>query len=283
MDIFKEITTLKKYLRDKKKNDKKIGLVPTMGALHTGHLALIKAAKSENDIVVSTIFVNPTQFNNPEDLQKYPKTFEEDIEQLRAENCDVVFCPEVSEMYPEGSLLKLDFGHLADEMEGKFRPGHFSGVGLIVSKLFNIVGPDTAYFGQKDLQQFFVIQRMVNDLSYDIELKCHPIVREPSGLAMSSRNMRLTETGFDTAAMIYKSLKGAETSLQQGISFLEIRETIKNALSQADIELEYIEMVDVKTMKLIENHFEYNNVALCIAAFVEGVRLIDNIIITLQN
>ncbi len=202
---------------------------------------------------------------------------------LSEAGCDVVFCPESQEMYSEEPLLSLDFGELASEMEGKFRPGHFSGVGLVVSKLFNIVSPDRAYFGQKDLQQFFVIQRLVKDLSFDVELRCEPIIREESGLAMSSRNMRLSDQGKVNAAHIYKQLKSSELLIRQGVRIDQVKSKLEMTLKEQMVELEYLELVDANSMKVIHDHSSASTIALCIAAFVEGVRLIDNIIITLAD
>src|SRR5688572_15791010 len=167
MEIFKQITPLKTHLKSARLQGKTIGLVPTMGALHQGHIALIRASQQHNSFTVCSIFVNPTQFNNPDDLLKYPRTLEKDTELLKEVRCDVLFCPEVRELYPQPSTLKLDFGDLDKVMEGKFRPGHFSGVGLIVSKLFNVVQPDNAYFGQKDWQQFAVISRLIDEMNFN--------------------------------------------------------------------------------------------------------------------
>jgi len=193
-----------------------------------------------------------------------------------------VFCPNTDEIYPEEPMLSLDFGSLATDMEGKFRQGHFSGVGLIVSKLFNIVNPDRAYFGQKDLQQFFIIQRLVIDLSFDIELRCETIVRESSGLAMSSRNMRLSDGGKVNASMIYKSMKRAGESIKQGTELVALKNDITQFLYDNGVSLEYVEIVDADTMKLVNDYSSSSKIALCIAAFVEDVRLIDNLIITLD-
>lgn len=283
MDIFKEIAPLKKYLHDLKMKSKVIGLIPTMGALHEGHLSLIKSSRNENDITIATIFVNPTQFNNESDLAKYPKTIQEDMAKLKEVGCDAVFCPDSQQMYPEKPELSLDFGDLATDMEGKYRPGHFSGVGLVVSKLFNIVNPDRAYFGQKDLQQFFVIQRLVKDLSFDIELRCEPIVRQKNGLAMSSRNMRLSVQGKENASQIFNELQKAGKLIRKKVALNKIKEDMSEALKEYDIELEYFNAVDAGSMALISNYGSSKRIALCLAAFIEGVRLIDNIIVDLSD
>ena len=194
MHIFKEIKPLRAFLNQKRAEQESIGLVPTMGALHRGHLALIQASKAENKLTVCSIYVNPTQFNNSADLEKYPRTLPADIALLEEAGCDVLFCPGNQEMYRDVSTLTMDFGGVDKILEGKFRPGHFSGVGLVVSKLFNIVAPDRAYFGQKDFQQFSVIARLVKELQFGLELRRIPTLRESDGLAMSSRNMRLNES-----------------------------------------------------------------------------------------
>ena len=190
MEIFNEIAPLRAFLKEIRRSGKSIGLVPTMGALHHGHLALIQASKSANTVTVCTIYVNPTQFNNPADLLKYPRDFQKDAEMLEKVGCDAVFYPSDDEMYGTTSLIKFDFGPLNSVMEGKFRPGHFSGVALVVSKLFNIIGPDNAYFGQKDWQQFAIIQQVVRELKFDLHLHSVNTLRERDGLAILATNLR---------------------------------------------------------------------------------------------
>jgi pantoate--beta-alanine ligase len=214
MLIFNTISEIQHYLKTQQRAGKKIGFVPTMGALHAGHISLIERAKTENDLVVCSIFVNPTQFNNPDDLKKYPRTLELDCKLLLSSGCDVVFAPSAEEMYPNLPHLRIDFGTFETVMEGKFRPGHFSGVGIVVSKLFNIVKPVKAYFGQKDLQQVAVIRRMVEELSFDLEIIPCPTWRETDGLAMSSRNSRLSAEARTLAPQIYKALNLAKAKLQ---------------------------------------------------------------------
>src|ERR1043165_7630788 len=187
MEIFKEIQSLKAFL-SQKRNSVSIGLVPTMGALHAGHLSLIEASKRENQLTVCSIFVNPAQFNNAKDLEKYPRTLERDLGMLEKAGCDVVFAPDAKMMYEAEPMIKFDFGDLDKILEGEFRPGHFSGVALVVSKFFHIIKPTVAYFGQKDFQQFKVIEKLVKELKFDLQLKPMPIFRESDGLAMSSRN-----------------------------------------------------------------------------------------------
>ena len=277
MLIFKTIAETKNYLKNQNKS---IGFVPTMGALHAGHLSLIERSKLENDLTVCSIFVNPTQFNNPEDLKKYPRTLERDCEMLESVGCDVVFAPSAAEMYPTLPVLKIDFGNLERVMEGKFRAGHFNGVGIVVSKLFNIVKPNRAYFGQKDFQQVAVLRQLVKDLSFDLELISCSTLREKDGLAMSSRNARLTPENRILAPEIYKSLLLAKGFLMVGKSISETQLAVnQHFMKFAAFKLEYFEIVDFDSLETLEE-FDFNKkTALCIAAFLENVRLIDNIVL----
>ncbi|MFZ6009380.1 MAG: pantoate--beta-alanine ligase [Bacteroidota bacterium] len=277
MEIFKHIAPLKAFLKDLRLQGKSVGLVPTMGALHAGHISLIKAAKAQNDITVSSIYINPTQFNNPADLQKYPRTLENDTQLLQKVGCDVLFCPENDEMYQEKSGLTFDFGSLDKVMEGKFRPGHFSGVALVVSKFFNIVRPDQAYFGQKDWQQFAIIRRLNEELKFDIQLHSVPTLREEDGLALSSRNLRLTvdERGF--AAIFYQALEAAKQALLAGKKISEVKKLVKTIVDkQHGAKLEYFEVADSKNLNLLENVESGSQPILCIAGYIGDVRLIDN-------
>ncbi|MEA5259287.1 pantoate--beta-alanine ligase [Arcicella aquatica] len=278
MQVFFEIKTLQAYLQNQRKSGKTIGFVPTMGALHQGHLSLIETAKNQNDVVVCSIFVNPTQFNNPHDLAVYPRTLEADCKMLEEVACDIVFAPSASEMYPSLPTLKFDFGTLENVMEGKFRPGHFNGVGIVVSKLFNIIQPNKAYFGQKDLQQCAVINCLVKDLSYSLDLVICSTQRESDGLAMSSRNRNLSEDQRVIAPEIYKSLSAAGELLKTKSS-TEVKQFVTDYFEVIeDIELEYFEISDFETLLPIEELLE-GKTALCIAAFLGKTRLIDNIII----
>ncbi len=278
MQVFFEIKTLQEYLQNQRKLGKSVGFVPTMGALHQGHLSLIETAKNQNDIVVCSIFVNPTQFNNPHDLAVYPRTLEADCQMLEEANCDIVFAPSATEMYPSLPTLKFDFGTLENVMEGKFRPGHFNGVGIVVSKLFNIVQPNKAYFGQKDLQQCAVINCLVKDLSFSLDLVICPTQREKDGLAMSSRNRNLSEEQRVIAPEIYQSLTAAATLLKNQSS-TAVKQFVKEYFEVIeDIELEYFEISDFDTLLPIEE-LSVGKTALCIAAFMGKTRLIDNIII----
>lgn len=254
-----------------------VGLVPTMGALHQGHLELVKAARAENDLVVCSIFVNPTQFNNPDDLSAYPRTLEADYRLLESVGCDIVFAPSVEEMYPYPLDLSLNFGTLETVMEGAFRPGHFNGVGIVVSKFFNLIQPHRAYFGQKDLQQTAIIKSLIRNLSYPIELRICPTVRESDGLAMSSRNVRLTPEERSIAPTIYRILNECKTALLEGTPVEVALKNARDAFSQQPaFRLEYIELVDVDTLKPLNETGKAN--ALCVAVHLGNVRLIDNIV-----
>ncbi len=277
MEIFKQIASLKAFLKDFKCQGKSIGLVPTMGALHPGHVSLIRASQSQNQVTVSTIYVNPTQFNNQNDLLNYPRSIEKDTELLKSVGCDVLFNPENKEIYPEKSVLGLDFGHLDKIMEGKFRPGHFSGVGLVVSKLFNIVEPDHAYFGQKDWQQFAVIQKLVDEFNFNITLHSVATLRETDGLALSSRNLRLNPEQRKKAIVFYKGLLQARAALKEGEKINEVKIKVKAIIEQySDARLEYFELADSKNLNLLDDVDASEHPIMCIAGYVGEVRLIDN-------
>ena len=279
MVIFKEIEPLRAFLDDKRVKDHSIGLVPTMGALHQGHLELVKASKKVNSICVCSIFVNPTQFNNPSDLEKYPRSPDQDIELLNSVRCDVLFLPDKKEMYPLPSTIKFDFGMLDKVLEGEFRPGHFSGVALVVSQLFNIINPTRAYFGQKDFQQFKIINRLVEELHFNIELICFPTLREADGLAMSSRNLRLTDDQRKTALIFYKALIFAKAEIKKETDLKFIKNKIIEMCTLADVQLEYLALADAKNLTLIENVKNINQPILLMAGFVGEIRLIDNMFV----
>jgi pantoate--beta-alanine ligase len=280
MEIFKQIAPLKAFLKDLRLQGKSIGMVPTMGALHLGHLSLIKASQQQNQITVCTIFVNPTQFNNANDLLKYPRTLGKDTEMLKEVRCDVLFCPEIAEIYPTPSSIQLDFGRLDKIMEGQFRPGHFSGVGIVVSKLFHIVSPDHAYFGQKDWQQFAVLRQLVEELNFNVQIHSIPTLREKDGLALSSRNLRLTPEQRPYAAVFYSALMAAKMSLKTGTSIDEVRKNVKKLVEEhAGITLEYFEVADSKNLNSIENVEGADQPIMCIAGYVGEVRLIDNMFV----
>lgn len=258
--------------------NKTIGLVPTMGALHQGHLELVKIAKQYSDLVVVSIFINPTQFNNQEDFEKYPKTLDKDLELLDKSGVDYLFLPDTMEIYPSKPMLSIDFGHLDKILEGSFRPGHFNGVGIVVSKLLNIVKPHHAYFGQKDLQQVAIIKRLVLDLSFDVRINVVPTVREEDGMALSSRNLRLDSESRQSARIISKALFLAKSELLDGRHWLSIRKKINQMFeSEPKAKLEYFELVTSDSFYVLEDIGEEKNVSICTAAYFGDVRLIDNI------
>ncbi|MBL7873425.1 MAG: pantoate--beta-alanine ligase [Cyclobacteriaceae bacterium] len=285
MDIFKEIRPLKAFLESSKRDSDSIGFVPTMGALHQGHLSLIQASKRENAKTICSIYINPTQFNNPDDLAKYPKTLARDIELLTDVGCDVLFCPENKEMYSVEPRLKFDFGSLERVLEGKYRPGHFSGVALVISKLFHIVSPNKAYFGQKDFQQFKIIEQLVEELKFDVSLRCMPIERESDGLAMSSRNTRLSAEQKEKATTLYKCLLLASNLIKDGHTMDSIRKKIESIFLKVDgIKLEYFELANTTNLMSLKYVADKSSTAiLLIAGYVGEVRLIDNLLLTDEN
>lgn len=278
MEIFKEVEPIRAFLDFKRRNSvNSIGLVPTMGALHKGHLELIKSSKKDNDLTIATVYVNPTQFNNPSDLAKYPRTFEQDVALLNQAGCDILFFPSNEVMYSAANPIKIDFGELDKILEGKFRPGHFSGVGLVVSKLFNIIQPTKAYFGQKDYQQFQVISSLVDQLMFPIKLECVPTVREEDGLAMSSRNLRLTPEMRLQALTLHKSLLLAKQLLLDGIEMSIVREKTIKLFQENEVAFEYIELADRKNLIPLNFVLGPKESVLLISGYVGEVRLIDNI------
>ncbi len=256
---------------------KTIGFVPTMGALHDGHLSLVALSTKETDVTVVSIFVNPTQFNDANDLKNYPRTLESDLEKLKPLNVDYVFVPYENEMYPEPDTRVFDFGNICEVMEGKHRPGHFNGVAQIVSKLFEAVKPNKAYFGEKDFQQLTIIKQLVNDLKLGVEIVPCPIVREPDGLAMSSRNMRLTPIQRKNAVLISQTLFES-INLAKTLSVGSLIDwVIKTIDKNAELEVEYFEIVDDIRLMPIQLWSEQNNKVGCIAVKVGDIRLIDNL------
>lgn len=266
-------------IEKQKSEGKTIGFVPTMGALHEGHLKLIRQAASENDFVAVSIFVNPIQFNNPEDLEKYPRTLDQDLLKLEGTGCKLVFAPSAQEIYPEPDLTEFDFGDLDKVMEGKFRPGHFRGVAVVVKKLFEIVTPHKAYFGEKDFQQLAIIKKMVSMLKMPVEIVPCPIVREADGLAMSSRNARLTLDERIEAPAIYKALLSVKENyswfIPAGVKQLVTGEIQENQYFR----VEYAEVVDTQTLQPFEDWHDAEHAVVCVAAFIGNVRLIDNIVL----
>lgn len=277
MKIVHTIKELQAELTILKTQDKKVGLVPTMGALHAGHASLVKRSAKENDVTVVSVFVNPTQFNDKNDLLKYPRTLDADCKLLEANGCSFVFAPSVEEMYPEPDTRTFSFAPLDTVMEGAFRPGHFNGVAQIVSKLFDAVKPHRAYFGEKDFQQLAIIREMVKQLNYDIEIVGCPIIREEDGLALSSRNARLSAEEREIALKISQTLFKSRTfaadhSVNETIRFVE-----ESIAAEKGLRLEYFKLVDGNTLQDISDWADTNYAVGCITVFCGDVRLIDNI------
>ena len=277
MKLIQTIQELRTELDALRKQGKSIGLVPTMGALHEGHASLVKRAVAENDVVVVSDFVNPTQFNDPNDLIKYPRTLDADCALLEKEGAHIVFAPSVEEVYPEPDTRTFSYAPLDTVMEGKYRPGHFNGVCQIVSKLFMMVEPDKAYFGEKDFQQLAIIREMVKQMEFPLQIVGCPIVREKDGLALSSRNARLSEEQRQQALNISKTLfKSLEWAA--GHSVEETQQFVEKAIAEAEgLELEYFEIVDGVTLQKISAWEDAPYVVGCITVYCGEVRLIDNI------
>ncbi len=256
-----------------------LGFVPTMGALHQGHLSLLWRARRENDIAVASIFVNPIQFNNPNDLKTYPRDLEADLKLLEPLELDLVFAPSAEEMYPAGAPIEhYDFGALEQVMEGKKRPGHFNGVGVVVGRLFKLIAPDKAYFGEKDYQQIAIIRELVRQLQLKVQIVSCPIVREEDGLALSSRNLLLTSENRALAPNIYRILKESVAFAQSGATVLEVRTLVETEVGHVPgMELEYFEMVDGESLQPVTRWEGAAAVMGCIVVLLGGVRLIDNI------
>lgn len=274
MKTFQKIADLKKAIEEQKLSGKSIGFVPTMGALHAGHISLVEQAKDQNDVVVVSIFVNPIQFNNPDDLKKYPRTIEADSKMLKEAGCNFILYPSVEEMYPETPTEKYDFGALENVMEGAFRPGHFNGVAVVVKRLFDIVTPQKAYFGKKDFQQLAIIRKLVEIEELPLQIIAGETIREKDGLAMSSRNMRLSEEERKLAPEIFSCLQWVKRYKGEG-NPKELQEEVLNRLSK-HFKPEYFEIVDGNTLQAIERWSQTNYPVACVAAHLGSVRLIDN-------
>ncbi|WP_205677825.1 pantoate--beta-alanine ligase [Brumimicrobium salinarum] len=269
------IADLKTHLTQLKNKGLKIGFVPTMGALHAGHISLVDRAKKDCDTVVVSIFVNPTQFNNASDLASYPRQEEKDIQTLKENGCDIVFLPSAEEIYPPGyDSITIDLDPIENTMEGAHRPGHFNGVVNVVSRLFKIIGPHIAYFGRKDFQQVAVIKEMVKQLQFDIKIATVETKRDPNGLAMSSRNLRLSEQQKEEATILSQVLKKGK-SWANTYSPYQTREKMKTYLSESSLELEYLQIVHPEDLTDL-NQYWVEGATACIAAFCGDVRLIDN-------
>jgi pantoate--beta-alanine ligase len=276
MEVIPTIKELKKRIARAKLARKTIGFVPTMGALHEGHLDLMRRAKRENDLLVVSIFVNPIQFNNKEDLKKYPRTLKQDAAMLETVGCDFLFAPDVNEMYPEPVPDQYDFGKLAEVMEGASRPGHFNGVAIVVRKLLEIVEPDKAYFGEKDFQQLAIIQQLVKMIPLPVEIIPCPIIRETDGLAMSSRNMRLTENERFVAPFIYQILKQA-VKLNTVLSPEELKRWMTEKFKKRpEFKIDYIEIAEDQLLQPVTHWNDAKGVCIFVAVFLGNVRLIDN-------
>jgi pantoate--beta-alanine ligase len=282
MIIFKKAKDLQHHLDGCRKKNQMIGFVPTMGALHEGHLSLLKTSKKENEVAVCSIFVNPAQFNNPRDFEKYPSTLGQDIYKLESNDCDLLFLPAVPEIYPDGVTMKkhYDLGYLDTILEGEFRPGHFQGVCMAVEKLLSIVLPDKLYLGQKDYQQCMILQKLLElmGLQKTVQLRLCPILREKDGLAMSSRNMRLNNEQRAKAPALYETLLFLKQNFAKG-SLSDLKKEATSLLRQRGIRTDYVEFADAKTLKPINEWDSRTNIIALVAAHVNDVRLIDNMML----
>lgn len=279
MTTINTVDELNNFIRNSGNNRKSIGFIPTMGALHEGHLSLIQRAKAENDVVIVSVFVNPKQFTNSDDLKRYPRTLERDAA-LIEKYADVLFAPDAEEMYPHGSEVNVDVGTLGKVSEGVYRPGHFNGMATVVLKLFNMISPTRAYFGKKDYQQYLIVQQMVRDLNLDVEIIGGETVRAPSGLALSSRNMRLSREEQEKATVIYRALCHGKQMIQKGKTNVgKVLNGIKEILTQEPSwKTEYIEIRSIKDFSEVAN--VDSSVVVLIAGYLGEVRLIDNMEVT---
>jgi len=278
MRIIRDIKNMQRISRDLRQQDKSIGFVPTMGALHVGHLSLVRQARKENDSVIVSIFVNPTQFGPKEDFRRYPRNLKVDAYLCKKEGVDIIFYPDICQIYPQGYKTYVLVENLSDFMCGKTRPGHFKGVATIVTKLFNIIQPDIAYFGQKDAQQAIIIQRMVRDLNMPNKIRVMPIIRESDGLAMSSRNSYLNVRERGDATVLYEALEKAKIMIREGIInsakiILAMRNIIKK---RKTAQIQYIEVVDLKELRPVKK--VQGKVLVALAVKIGKTRLVDNII-----
>lgn len=279
MKTYQSIDDMRAASRGAKREGKRIGFVPTMGALHEGHLSLVRAARERCDFVVVSIFVNPTQFGPKEDFAKYPRTLEKDSKLLAAEKISAIFSPSVDEMYPKGAATWVEVAELSNKLCGRFRPGHFRGVATVVNKLFNIVEPDVAFFGQKDAAQCAVLKKMVRDLAMPIELVVCPIVREPDGLAMSSRNAYLSIDDRKRALVLHRALKKIHSLYAEGQQDAARLIAAGSEILQGEsgVDVDYLEIVDAATLDLLSS--ASSGALVAVAARVGGTRLIDNILL----
>ncbi|MDE6301370.1 MAG: pantoate--beta-alanine ligase [Muribaculaceae bacterium] len=279
MEIITTVSGLREAVRAAKEQGKTVGLVPTMGALHAGHISLVERARRECDFVVVSVFVNPTQFNNQNDLVTYPRTVEADCELLSEAGVDVAFVPSVEEVYPEPDTRVFELGSVAEVMEGAMRPGHFNGVAQVVSKLFDFAQPDRAYFGEKDYQQIAVIRAMADIIGFKGEIVPCEIVREVDGLAMSSRNVRLSAEQRNAAPEIHQALLAAADMVKAGLDLESVHDIVVDEINSNPLmEVEYFDIVDAKTLQPVKNMADAPDGAIgCITVWLGDVRLIDNI------
>jgi len=280
MQTITSITDMQSFSSRLKSENKTIGFVPTMGALHDGHLSLVGRAREENDTTVVSIFVNPTQFGPNEDFNKYPRDTEGDLKKLSPFRVDAVFLPDAREMYPEGFSTSIDIGHIGEVLCGASRPGHFNGVAIVVAKLFNIAMPDRAYFGQKDFQQTVVIRKMATDLNFNTEIIVCPTVREADGLAMSSRNSYLSKEERQAALILYKALRHGEHIILTGktTDAFAVKKEMEHMIKfEPRAQIDYVAVVDAQYLDKVEKI--KSPVALCIAVRIGKTRLIDNILV----
>jgi len=268
---------MRQFLNTARMNGQTVGLVPTMGALHKGHSSLLERSMEENNLTVCSIFVNPEQFNDPKDLEQYPRDFDKDEEVINNLGPAVIFYPSNDEMYLEKPFVSFDFGSLDKTMEGEFRQDHFSGVGIVVCKLFNIIRPTKAYFGQKDFQQVSIIKKIVNDLSYETEIVEVPTVREEDGLAFSSRNQNLTHDQREIAPILFQGLNLAKSELLNGLEIEQVKQHISQLFHKKWLTLEYFEVVNANNLNSVNDISSAKEIVLCVAAKIGNVRLIDNL------
>jgi len=278
MQTFNTVRALTEQVNALRQKGRTIGFVPTMGALHQGHISLIERCVAENNACVASVFVNPTQFNDPKDLETYPRTPETDAHMLEQAGCDYLFMPSVEEMYPTPDTRQFSFGTLETVMEGAYRPGHFNGVAQVVSRLFELVKPDKAYFGEKDFQQLAIIRAMVTQLGLPIDIVACPIVREADGLAMSSRNKRLTAEQREKAPLIADILLKSRTFASDNSVDATIGYISERLRPEDGFKLDYMAIVDGRTLQAVKDWAETDYIVGCVAVFCGPVRLIDNIV-----
>ena len=281
MIILKHTVDLSSYIKKREYLNSTIGFVPTMGALHQGHISLLKESKKQCAVTIASIFINPTQFNNAEDFKKYPVTIEKDIYMLQKNSCDILFLPDVKEMYPDGAISTqhFDLGYLDTILEGKYRPGHFQGVCQVVKRLLEIVKPAQLFLGQKDYQQCMVIKKLLQLINSNIDLQICSTIREANGLAMSSRNARLNETQKKQAAEIYHTLQHIKKNIEPG-NLDKIKAEANDYLISKGFKPDYVEVADADNLNLNEEWNGKDDMIILIAAFLGEVRLIDNLILT---